>query len=115
MLYVAIVLGSRFMLKCVKLYFNDLYNDGKTQMLTNKVRYTLMLTKYDFYLKVDKVEVDTKHQQDVSAIDDMRVDDKANTLAQLKKHLEEIDNMNNRNEIEKYLIGRVVGILMMIR
>jgi len=69
LLYVIIVLDSRFMLKYVKLYFNDLYDDDKTQLLKNKVRDTLM-SLYDFYLKADEVKDDTKHQQDVNNIDD---------------------------------------------
>jgi hypothetical protein len=70
LLYVTIVLDSRFMLKCVKLYFNDLYDDGKSQLLTNKVR-DILMSLYDFYLKVDEVKDDTKHQQDINIINDI--------------------------------------------
>jgi len=67
---VTIVLDSRFMLKCVKLNFNDLYDDGKSQLLTNKVR-DILMNLYYFYLKVDEVKDDTKHQQDINIIDDI--------------------------------------------
>jgi len=35
-------------------------------------------------------------------IDDMEVD--VNTLARFKRHLQEVDNVENKNEVERYLI-----------
>jgi len=37
------------------------------------------------------------HKQDVNAIDDMEVD--VNTLARFKRHLQEEDSVENRNEV----------------
>jgi putative ubiquitin-RnfH superfamily antitoxin RatB of RatAB toxin-antitoxin module len=58
---------------------------------------------YEFYLKADEVVDDNRHKQDVNdAIDDIKID--VNTLAQFKRHLQEEDSVENRNEIERYLI-----------
>jgi len=46
---------------------------------------------------------DNRHKQDVNdAIDDMEVD--VNTLARFKRHLQEKDSVENRNEFERYLV-----------
>jgi len=46
---------------------------------------------------------DNRHKQDVNdAIDDMEVD--VNTLARFKRHLLEEDSVENRNEVERYLV-----------
>ena len=58
-----------------------------------------LVSLYDFYLKCNEVGEDTRHQQDVNASDDM-----PNTLARFKKHLEEEDSVESRNEVKRYLI-----------
>jgi len=98
LLYVANILDPCLKLKYVKFYFGDLYDYNKAQLLTNKVKDTLV-SLYEFYLKIDEV-VDNK--QDVNAIDDVEVD--VNTLARFKRHLQEVDSVENKNEVERYLI-----------
>ncbi|KAL9372591.1 hypothetical protein Peur_034835 [Populus x canadensis] len=101
LLYVANVLDPRFKLKYVKFCFGDLYDYDKAQLLTNKVKDTLM-SLYEFYLKIDEVVDNNRHKQDVNAIDDVEVD--VNTLARFKRHLLEVDSVENKNEVERYLI-----------
>jgi hypothetical protein len=43
-----------------------------------------------------------RHKQDVNAIDDVEVD--VNTLARFKRHLQEVDSVENKNKVERYLI-----------
>jgi len=73
LLYVANVLDPRFKLKYVKFCFGELYDYDKAQLLTNKVKDTLV-SLYEFYLKIDEVEDNNKHKQDVNVIDDVEVD-----------------------------------------
>ena len=101
LLYVANVLDPYFKLKYVKFYFGELYDYDKAQLLTNKVKDTLM-SLYEFYLKIDEVVDNNRHKQDVNAIDDVEVD--VNTLARFKRHLQEEDSVENKNEVERYLI-----------
>jgi len=62
-----------------------------------------LVSLYEFYLKADEMMDDTRHKQDVNdAIDDMEVD--VNTLARFKWHLLKKDNVENRNEVERYLV-----------
>ena len=42
------------------------------------------------------------HLTMLNAIDDMKVD--VNTLARFKRHLQEEDSVENRNEVERYLV-----------
>jgi len=101
LLYVANVLDPRLKLKYVKI-FGELYDYDKVQLLTKKVKDNLV-SLYEFYLKADEVVDDNRHKQDVNdAIDDIKID--VNTLAQFKRHLQEEDSVENRNEIERYLI-----------
>jgi hypothetical protein len=102
LLYMANVLNPRLKLKYVKFCFGELYDYDKAQLLTKKVKDNLV-SLYEFYLKADEVVEDNRHTQDVDdAIDDIKVD--VNTLARFKRHLQEEDNMENRNEVERYLI-----------
>ena len=95
------VLDPRLKLKYVKFYFGDLYDHDKAQLLTNKVKDTLV-SLYEFYLKIDEVVDNNMHKQDVSAIDDVEVD--VNTLARFKRHLQEEDSVENKNEVERCFI-----------
>ncbi|XP_073265003.1 zinc finger BED domain-containing protein DAYSLEEPER-like [Populus alba] len=95
------VLDPRLKLKYVKFCFCDLYDYDKAQLLTNKVKDTLM-SLYEFYLKIDEVVDNNRQKQDVNAIDDVEVD--VNTLDRFKRHLLEVDNVENKNEVERYLI-----------
>jgi hypothetical protein len=62
-----------------------------------------LVSLYEFYLKADEVVDDNKHKQDVNdVIDDMEVD--VNTLARFKRHSQEEDIVENRNEVERYLV-----------
>jgi len=101
LLYIANVLDPRLKLKYVKFYFGDLYDYDKAQLLTNKVKDTLV-SLYEFYLKIDEMVDNNKHKQDVNAIDDVEVD--VNTLARFKRHLQEVDSVENKNKVERYLI-----------
>jgi hypothetical protein len=102
LLYVANVLGPRPKLKYVKFCFGELYDYGKTQLLTQKVKDNLV-SLYEFYLKAEEVVDDNGHKQDVNdVIDDMEVD--VNTLARFKRHLQEEDSMENKNVVERYLV-----------
>ncbi|XP_034921578.1 zinc finger BED domain-containing protein RICESLEEPER 2-like [Populus alba] len=101
LLYVANVLDPRLKLKYVKFCFGGLYDYDKAQLLTNKVKDTLV-SLYEFYLKIDEVVDNNRHKQDVNAIDDVEVD--VNTLARFKRHLQEEDSVENKNEVERYLI-----------
>jgi len=102
LLYVANVLDPCLKLKYVKFCFGELYDYDKAQSLTKKVRDNLV-SLYEFYLKADEVVDDNKHKQDVNdTIDDMEVD--VNTLARFKRHLLEEDSVENRNEVERYLV-----------
>jgi len=102
LLYVANVLDPRLKLKYVKFCFGELYDHDKAQLLTKKVRDNLV-SLYEFYLKADEVVDDNRHKQDVNdAIDDMEID--VNTLARFKRHLLEEDSVENRNEVERYLV-----------
>jgi hypothetical protein len=78
-----------------------LYDYDKAQLLINKVKDTLV-SLYEFYLKIDEVMDNNRHKQNVNAIDDMEVD--VNTLARFKRHLQEVDSVENKNEVERYLI-----------
>ena len=101
LLYVANVLDPRLKLKYVKFCFGDLYDYDKAQLLTKKVRDNLV-SLYEFYLKADEVVDDNRHKQDDNdVIDDVEVD--VNTLARFKRHLQEEDNVENKNEVERYL------------
>jgi len=100
LLYMANVLDTRLKLKYVKFCFGDLYDHDKAQLLTNKVKDTLV-SLYEFSLKIDEVVDNNRHKQD-SAIDDVEVD--VNTLARFKRHLQEEDSVENKNEVERYLI-----------
>jgi len=101
LLYVTNVLDPHLKLKYVKFCFGDLYDYDKAQLLTNKVKDTLM-SLYEFYLKIDEVVDNNRHKQDVNAIDDVEVD--VNTLARFKRHLQKVDNVKNKNEVKRYLI-----------
>jgi len=102
LLYVANVLDPRLKLKYVKFCFGELYDYDKAQLLTKKVKDHLV-SLYKFYLKADEVVDDNRHKQDINdAIDDMEVD--VNTLARFKRHLQEEGGVENRNEVERYLV-----------
>jgi len=102
LLYVANVLDPRLKLKYVKFYFGELYDYGKAQLRTQKVKDNLV-SLYEFYLKTEEVVDDNRHKQDVNdVIDDMEVD--VNTLARFKRHLQEDDSVENKNEVERYLV-----------
>jgi len=101
LLYVVNVLDPCLKLKYVKFCFGDLYDYDKAQLLTNKVKDTLV-SLYEFYLKIDEVVDNNRHKQDVNTINDMEVD--VNTLARFKRHLLEVDSVENKNEVERYLI-----------
>jgi hypothetical protein len=102
LLYVANVLGPRSKLKYVKFCFDELYDYGKTQLLTQKVKDNLV-SLYEFYLKAEEVVDDNGHKQDVNdVIDDMEVD--VNTLARFKRQLQEEDSVENKNVVERYLV-----------
>jgi len=102
LLYVANVLDPRLKLKYVKFCLGELYDYDKAQLLTKKVKDNLV-SLYEFYLKADEVVDDNKHKQDVNdVIDDMEVD--VNTLARFKRHSQEEDIVENRNEVERYLV-----------
>ena len=101
LLYVANVLDPRLKLKYVEFCFGDLYDYDKAQLLTNKVKDTLV-SLYEFYLKIDEMVDNNRHKQDVNAIDDVEVD--VNTLARFKRHLQEVDSVENKNKVERYLI-----------
>jgi hypothetical protein len=101
LLYVANVLDPRFKLKYVKFCFGDLYDYDKAQLLTNKVK-DVLVSLYEFYLKIDEVVDNNRHKQDVNVIDDVEVD--VDILAQFKRYLQEMDRVENKNEVERYLI-----------
>jgi len=102
LLYVANVLDPRLKLKYVKFCFGELYDYGKAQLRTQKVKDNLV-SLYEFYLKAEEVVDNNRHKQDVNdVIDDMEVD--VNTLARFKRHLQEDDSMENKNEVERYLV-----------
>jgi len=89
-------------LKYMKFYFGELYDYDKAQLLTKKVKYNLV-SLYEFYLKADGVVDDNRYKQDVNDdIDNMEVD--VNILARFKRHLQEEDSVENRNEVERYLV-----------
>lgn len=87
LLYVVIVLYSRFKLKYIKFYFSDLLDYHKAQFFTKLLKNTLVCL-YDFYLKFNEVKDDIIHQHDVNANDDMEVNDIPGILVQFKKYLE---------------------------
>jgi len=102
LLYMANVLDPRLKLKYMKFCFSELYDYHKAELLTKKVKDNLV-SLYEFYLKADEVVDDNRHKQYVNdVIDDMEVD--VNTLARFKRHLQEEDSVENRNEVERYLI-----------
>ena len=101
LLYVVNVLDPCLKLKYVKFCFGDLYDYDKAQLLTNKVKDNLV-SLYEFYLKIDEMMDNNRHKQDVNAINDMEVD--VNTLARFKRHLQEVDSVENKNEVERYLV-----------
>jgi len=70
------------------------------QLLTKKMKNNLA-SLYKFYLKADEMVNDNKYTHD-DAIDDLKVD--VNTLTRFKRHLQEEDSVENRNEIERYLV-----------
>jgi len=103
LLYVANVLDQRLKLKYIKFCFGELYDYDKAQLLTKKVKDNLV-SLYEFYLKANEMVDDNRHKQNVNdAIDDIEVD--VNTLARFKRHLQEEDNLENRNEVERYLVN----------
>jgi hypothetical protein len=102
LLYVANVLDPRLKLKYVKFCFGELYDYGKAQLRTQKVKDNLV-SLYEFYLKAEEVVDNNRYKQDVNdVIDDMEVD--VNTLARFKRHLQEDDSVENKNEVERYLV-----------
>jgi hypothetical protein len=102
LLYVANVLDPRLKLKYMKFCFDELYDYDKAQLLTKEVK-DHFVSLYEFYLKANEVVDDNRHKQDVNdAIDDIEVD--VNTLARFKKHLQEEESVENRNEVERYLV-----------
>jgi len=70
------------------------------QLLTKKMKNNLV-SLYKFYLKAGEMVDDNKYTHD-DAIDDLEVD--VNTLTRFKRHLQEEDSMENRNEIERCLV-----------
>jgi hypothetical protein len=64
----------------------------------------ILVSLYEFFLKVDEVKDDSRHQYDANAIYIMEVNDKLNTLARFKRYLQEEASVESRNEIEKYLV-----------
>jgi hypothetical protein len=61
LLYVSNVLDPRLKLKYVKFCFSDLYDYEKAQLLTNKVKDTLV-SLYEFYLKIDEMVDKNRHK-----------------------------------------------------
>jgi putative ubiquitin-RnfH superfamily antitoxin RatB of RatAB toxin-antitoxin module len=102
LLYVANVLDPHLKLKYVKFCFGELYDYDKAQLLTNKVKDNLV-SLYEFYLKADEDVDNNMHKQDINdVIDDIEVN--VNTLARFKRRLHEEDSVENRNEVERYLV-----------
>jgi hypothetical protein len=64
----------------------------------------ILVSLYEFFLKVDEVKDDSRHQYDVNAIYIMEVNDKLNTLARFKRYLQEEASVESRNKIERYLV-----------
>jgi hypothetical protein len=96
------VLDPHLKLKYVKFYFGELYDYDKTQLLIKNVKDNLV-SLYEFYLKANKVVDDNRHKQDINdVIEYMKVD--VNTLARFKRHLQEENNVENINEVERYLV-----------
>ena len=102
LLYMTNVLDPHLKLKYVKFYFGELYDYDKTQLLIKNVKDNLV-SLYEFYLKANKVVDDNRHKQDINdVIEYMEVD--VNTLARFKRHLQEENNVENINEVERYLV-----------
>jgi hypothetical protein len=102
LLYVANVLDPHLKLKYVKFCFGELYDYDKAQLLTKKVKDNLV-SLYEFYLKADEDVDNNMHKQDINdVIDDIEVN--VNTLARFKRRLHEEDSVENRNEVERYLV-----------
>jgi hypothetical protein len=102
LLYVANVLDPHLKLKYVKFCFGELYDYDKAQLLTKKVKDNLV-SLYEFYLKADENVDNNMHKQDINdVIDDIEVN--VNTLARFKRRLHEEDSVENRNEVERYLV-----------
>jgi len=58
---------------------------------------------YKFYLKADEEVDNNSNKQDINdTIDDIEVN--VNILARFKRHLHEEDSVENRNEVERYLV-----------
>jgi putative ubiquitin-RnfH superfamily antitoxin RatB of RatAB toxin-antitoxin module len=86
----------------VKSCFGELYDYDKAQLLTKKVKDNLV-SLYEFYLKADEDVDNNMHKQDINdVIDDIEVN--VNTLARFKRRLHEEDSVENRNEVERYLV-----------
>jgi len=64
----------------------------------------ILVSLYEFYLKVDELKDDSRHQYDANAIYTMELDDKLNTLARFKRHLQEAASVESINEVERYLV-----------
>jgi hypothetical protein len=64
----------------------------------------ILVSLYEFYLKVDELKDDSRHQYDANAIYTMELDDKLNILARFKRHLQEAASVESRNEVERYLV-----------
>ena len=101
-LYVANVLDPRFKLKYVKFCFGEVYDYHKAQDITTKVKDHLVRL-YEFYLSANEVEDDNRHIHDVNDMDCNEIEVGDNTFARFKRHLQEEDNVENKNEVERYL------------
>ncbi|KAG5247692.1 zinc finger BED domain-containing protein [Salix suchowensis] len=87
-LYVANVLDPCFKLKYVKFCFGELYDYHKAQDLT---------------IRSNEVEDDNRHIHDVNDMDCNEIEVADNTFARFKRHLQEEDSVENKNEVERYL------------
>uniref|UniRef100_A0A6N2LGG6 BED-type domain-containing protein n=1 Tax=Salix viminalis TaxID=40686 RepID=A0A6N2LGG6_SALVM len=101
-LYVANVLDPRFKLKYVQFCFGELYDYHQARDLTTKVKDHLV-GLYEFYLRADEVKDVNRHIYDVNDVDCNDTEVNVNTFARFKRHLQKEENVENKNEVERYL------------
>ena len=108
LLYVAVVLDSRFKLKYMRFCFGRLYDVEKAENFTIKVKNTF-LRLFEHYMNVDEnvevihsvgTSINKNVNVDLMVVNDDMLDDLA---SQFKKHLEEEGCVQKKNEVERYL------------